>query len=100
MERFTVTSNDLILITGATGFLGHHIKPIIQNTYSNKIVSVGSKDYDLTKEDNVKMMYEDINPTIVFHLAAYVGGIGANRAYPADFFWPHCQYVGCDRTRR
>jgi len=87
MGKFTVKSDELILITGSTGFLGRHIDSVIRNTYSNKTVSIGSKDYDLTQEANVKKMYNDIKPSIVIHLAAYVGGIGANRAYPADFFY-------------
>lgn len=87
MDKFTIKSDDLILITGATGFLGHHIEPVVRNAYRNKIVTVGSSDYDLTYEANVEKMYKNINPSIVIHLAAYVGGIGANRQYPAEFFF-------------
>ncbi len=88
MEKLTVNPKDTILITGATGFLGHHLQPVIRNVYSgNRIVAVGSRDYDLTQEEKVKKMYRDINPAIVIHLAAYVGGIGANKKYPAEFFY-------------
>lgn len=87
MEKFSIESNDVILITGATGFLGHHIESVIKNTYSNKIISLGIEDYDLTKEENVVKMFKETNPSIVIHLAAYVGGIGANRSFPADFFY-------------
>lgn len=87
MDKFTIKSDDSILITGATGFLGHHIELVIRNTYRNKIITVGSSDYDLIHEANVEKMYKDIKPSIVIHLAAYVGGIGANRQYPAEFFF-------------
>lgn len=87
IEKFVIDPQDVILITGATGFLGHHIEPVIRSNYRNNIITVGSSDYDLTHESNVEKIYKDINPSIVIHLAAHVGGIGANQAYPADFFY-------------
>jgi len=44
-------------------------------------------DYDLTKEANVIRMYDDMAPTVIIHLAAEVGGIGANQANPGRFFY-------------
>ena len=46
-----------------------------------------SKDYDLTDERNIKIMYENAEPDIIIHLAAAVGGIGANERYPGTFFY-------------
>lgn len=51
-----------------------------------KVTWVSSVDYDLTDSKATRSMLEDIKPDKVIHLAAYSGGIGANRAYPADFF--------------
>ncbi|GAJ17994.1 unnamed protein product, partial [marine sediment metagenome] len=45
------------------------------------------EDYDLTKMNNIVRMYDDMDPDIVIHLAAVVGGIGANREHPGEFFY-------------
>ncbi len=77
-----------ILVTGATGFLGRHTIPVLEERYGkDKVIGVCSKDYDLMDPDAHKKMYEEIKPDVVVHYAAYSGGIGANRAYPADFYY-------------
>ncbi|HOO77937.1 MAG TPA: NAD-dependent epimerase/dehydratase family protein [bacterium] len=77
-----------ILVTGASGFLGRHIVPVLRERYgADRVVGVSSSDYDLTEQDQVRAMYRDIAPGRVVALAGYVGGIGANRDYPADFFY-------------
>lgn len=79
---------DRILVTGATGFLGRHTVPVLQAAYGENVVKgVSSKDYDLMKPDEVVRMFETEKPDVLIHLAAYSGGIGANRAYPADFYY-------------
>jgi GDP-L-fucose synthase len=81
-------SSTPILITGATGFLGRHALPVLRERYGVDAVSgVSSRDYDLADPIAVRRMFEDTRPEVVLHLAGYVGGIGANRAYPADFFY-------------
>jgi GDP-L-fucose synthase len=76
-----------VAVTGATGFLGRHLLPILQDRYGRGAVrGVSSRDYDLMDPMQVRRMFDDIAPNIVIHLAAYSGGIGANRTYPADFF--------------
>jgi GDP-L-fucose synthase len=76
-----------ILVTGATGFLGHHLMPILMKRYGKGyIAGLSSRDYDLTDAARVRAMFEELKPEILVHLAAYSGGIGANRSYPADFF--------------
>ena len=78
---------DRILVTGATGFLGSHLMPILQARYpQTQITGVRSRDYDLLESGAVSEMLEKLNPTVVVHLAAYSGGIEANRMFPADFF--------------
>jgi len=66
------------LITGGTGLIGSHFKDGIK---------VNSTDYNLLKEADVIKMYEDHRPDTVVHLAAKVGGLGANMNYLADFFY-------------
>jgi GDP-L-fucose synthase len=77
-----------LLITGSTGFLGRHLLPVLRQTYrSDEIVGVSSKDYNLMDQEQVKQMFQDHRPDIIIHLAAYSGGIGINKAYPADFYF-------------
>lgn len=79
---------DKILVTGATGFLGRHTVPVLKKSYGDKVVKgVSTKDYDLMKPADVEKMFATEKPDIVVHLAAYSGGIGANRTYPADFYY-------------
>jgi GDP-L-fucose synthase len=77
-----------VLLTGATGFLGRHAQPILEQRYGdNNVIGVSSTDYNLMEPAVVKRMFDEIQPDIVVHLAAYSGGIGANRTYPADFYF-------------
>jgi GDP-L-fucose synthase len=76
-----------ILITGSSGFLGHHVTETLRHQYGDNIVTPGRKDYDLTEAQQVIKLYKDIRPGTVLHLAAKVGGIIANKAYPADFYY-------------
>ncbi|MCB1310207.1 MAG: NAD-dependent epimerase/dehydratase family protein, partial [Leptospiraceae bacterium] len=77
-----------VLLTGATGFLGRHTQPVLEAHYgAENVASVSSADYDLMDARATKAMFDDINPDVVVHLAAYSGGIGANRAFPADFYF-------------
>ena len=77
-----------IVVTGSTGFLGRHVMPVLNQKYGAKnVVGLSSKNYDLTDPIQVKKMFEDLKPDVLLHLAAYVGGIGANSKLPADFFY-------------
>lgn len=77
-----------IVITGASGFLGRHLMPQLHLKYPQAdIVGLSSQDYDLMNPVKVIQMFEDLKPEILIHLAAYSGGIGANKAYPADFYY-------------
>jgi GDP-L-fucose synthase len=77
-----------ILLTGATGFLGRHTRRILEDRYGPANVAlVSSAKYDLLNQQAVRRMFDDIGPDVVVHLAAYSGGIGANRTYPADFYF-------------
>lgn len=77
-----------IVVTGARGFLGRHLMPILRERYGEQRVSgVSSSEYDLTDVSQVRRMFDEHKPDVVVHLAAYVGGIGANGQYPASFFY-------------
>jgi GDP-L-fucose synthase len=83
-----------ILVTGATGFLGRHTVPALKAAYPDReIVAVGSKDGDLTRLDETLGLLERVKPDAVVHLAAYSGGIGANRTWPADFYYRNIMFV-------
>ncbi len=77
-----------ILVTGASGFLGRHLVPVLAARYGEKnVAGVSSRDYDLMDPAEVRRMFSERRPEVVIHLAAYSGGIGANRQYPADFYY-------------
>ena len=77
-----------IVVTGATGFLGRHITPILSKLYGkNSVVPLSSSDYNLMNPREVKKMFDEQAPEVLIHLAAYSGGIGANRTFPADFYY-------------
>lgn len=77
-----------IVVTGASGFLGRHLLPQLKTQYPQcEIIGLSSQDYDLMNPLEVVKMFEDLHPEILIHLAAYSGGIGANRAFPADFYY-------------
>ena len=75
------------LITGGAGFLGSHVVEKLKEKGCGEIFIPRSKDYDLVKMEEVIRVYKDAKPDIVIHLAASVGGIGANRANPGKFFY-------------
>jgi len=75
-----------VVVTGGGGFLGRHLVPVLEARGSTVLVP-RKRDYDLTHEPQVERMYADLRPQIVIHLAAVVGGIGANRESPGRFFY-------------
>jgi GDP-L-fucose synthase len=75
------------LVTGGAGFVGQVLVKKLQERGVRDIFIPRRKDYDLTKHADVLRVYEDAKPEVVFHLAAEVGGIGANQAHPGRFFF-------------
>jgi GDP-L-fucose synthase len=71
---------------GGAGFLGSRVVQRLQALDADVFVP-RSRDYDLTREDAVRALYADARPEVVVHLAARVGGIGANRRSPGSFFF-------------
>ena len=76
-----------VIVTGGAGFLGSYIIERLKKLSPKQIFVPRFEEYDLTREKNIKNLYERIRPDIVIHLAAKVGGIGANRAKPGEFFY-------------
>lgn len=80
-------SDKKICVTGGDGFLGYFVQKTLRGRGANNIFIPLIDDYDLTDIDNIQRMLSDANPDIIIHLAALAGGIGANRARPAEFFY-------------
>lgn len=76
-----------VLVTGGTGFLGSHVMEALQARGAGEIFAPSSADYDLVLEEAAVRLLEDTRPDLILHLAAKAGGIGANRAKPAEFFY-------------
>ncbi|MFN2405214.1 MAG: GDP-L-fucose synthase family protein [Pyrinomonadaceae bacterium] len=76
-----------VVVTGGAGFLGRFVVERLQRFPEVQITVPRSRDYDLTREENVKRLLSDANPDLVIHLAAVVGGIGHNQKNPGRFFY-------------
>jgi GDP-L-fucose synthase len=76
-----------VLVTGGSGFVGRHVVAVLERRGCRGIVVPRKAQYDLTREPDVERLFADAAPEIVIHLAAVVGGIGANRESPGRFFY-------------
>jgi GDP-L-fucose synthase len=80
-------SSERVVVTGGAGFLGSFVVEELRRRGAREIFVPRSAEYDLVDMDAVKRLYRDARPTLVLHLAARVGGIGANRDNPGRFFY-------------
>jgi len=76
-----------VVVTGGAGFLGRAVVARLRESGVTDVVVPRSADYDLRERDAVRRLLADARPEVVIHLAAVVGGIGANRANPGRFFY-------------
>jgi GDP-L-fucose synthase len=76
-----------VTVTGGAGFLGSFITSKLREWGAQEIFVPTIEEYDLVKPEDIQRMYDAGKPDLVIHLAALAGGIGANRARPADFFY-------------
>jgi GDP-L-fucose synthase len=79
--------NKRVLVTGGAGFLGRYVVDMIRERGAAQIVVPRSAEYDLVQMEAVERIYDDAKPDLVIHLAARVGGIGANLDNPGKFFY-------------
>jgi GDP-L-fucose synthase len=80
-------SAERVVVTGGAGFLGSFVVEELRRRGARELVVPRSAEYDLVDMDAVRRLYRDARPTLVLHLAARVGGIGANRDNPGKFFY-------------
>ena len=87
MVNSTFWANQRVLVTGGAGFLGARVVAMLRERGCEQIFVPRSADYDLTQIEAIRNVYRDTKPEVVIHLAAVVGGIGANRENPGRFFY-------------
>jgi GDP-L-fucose synthase len=83
----TFFENRRVVVTGGAGFLGGFVTEGLKTRGCRNILVPKLEDYDLVEMGDIVRMYEDMKPDVVIHLAAAVGGIGANREHPGEFFY-------------
>src|SRR5256885_3030193 len=76
-----------VTVTGGHGFVGRQLVALLRRKRNIHVMTFSSQEYDLTRQTEVARMYSDQRPDVVIHLAARVGGIGANRENPGRFFY-------------
>ena len=79
--------NRRVCVTGGAGFLGSFVIEALKQRGASEVYVPTLEEYDLVQPADIQRMYDTARPDIVIHLAALAGGIGANRARPADFFY-------------
>ncbi|MBI2756435.1 MAG: GDP-L-fucose synthase [Chloroflexi bacterium] len=86
-KPFASTEQPRILVTGGNGFLGREVLATLQRRGYTRVFAPRSTEYDLTQQDRISACLDTVQPDVIVHLAAVVGGIGANRAHPGSFFY-------------
>jgi GDP-L-fucose synthase len=76
-----------VVVTGGSGFFGSFVVEGLKQRGASEVFVPRSAQYDLRHQEAIVRLLDDTKPDIIFHLAALVGGIGANRERPADFFY-------------
>lgn len=87
MTEKTFWTNKRVCITGGAGFLGSHLIENLKRRGATDIFVPKIENYNLVEKGDIQRMLDDSKPDLIIHLAAHVGGIGANREHPAEFFY-------------
>ncbi len=87
MLKAELWTGRLVLLTGGAGFLGSFVREMLEDIQGVTVFAPSSSEFDLRKPAVQELMLQKYKPHIVIHLAANVGGIGANAARPAEFFY-------------
>src|SRR4249920_1410281 len=87
MSKKQFWSDKRVLVTGGSGFLGSRLVAKLREFSPAEIFIPRRATCDLVEQSNIERLYEETRPDIVIHLAAHVGGIGANRAHAGSFFY-------------
>jgi GDP-L-fucose synthase len=80
-------TNKRIVVTGGAGFLGRHLTDRLKRAGCRNVIVPIHKEYDLTRIDAIERLFAEHKPEVLIHMAAVVGGIGANRENPGRFFY-------------
>ena len=94
-------SGKTVLVTGGSGFLGQHVLAQLSASGCKSVIAPAKSEYDLRDREQIVHLLKSSEPDLVIHLAASVGGIGANRLHPAEFFYDNAimgiQLLECAR---
>ncbi len=87
MTETTFWNNKKVVVTGGVGFLGNFVIQKLKNRGAQDIFIPTIEEYDLVDPEAIDRLFNRVKPDVIIHLAAHVGGIGANREHPAEFFY-------------
>src|SRR5262245_43501245 len=76
-----------IVVTGGSGFLGQHVVARLRLVGCSQVFVTRRAEFDLTRESDIRRLLKQQRPEVIVHMAALVGGIGANRLYPATYLY-------------